>query len=345
MKICISTVYYASNSGAFLQAYALKTVLENMGHEVFHLKYMTLKEKKRLALDYDNISKLKYLLKHFGFSYGTFRVYKKAAKCFNVISQNEAAKCDCMIVGSDELWNVTNENIMRYLEKITYNNDNTFAYAIGCGDATYDDLIKYPRITNNIKRIKEIYPRDSFSKMQIERLIGKECKIVCDPTFLLDINQYKKVKYRKLSFDYIMYYGYWSEQETIDILKKYSKQKNLKLCSIGIENHRIETNYQSSPFNFPRYISDSKLMVTSTFHGVIFSMLMNKNFVYIDLGNRKTHMLLKEFNLEDRLLSPKASYEDFLSIAESDINYKPIQEKIKEKRKNGLSVIERILSK
>lgn len=344
MKICISTVYKAANCGAFLQAYALKKVLEDMGHQVFHLEYSTDKEEKRSHLKRDKIGKLSYLKRHFGFSYRTFRMYKKVTKCFNVINQEDASKCDCLIIGSDELWNVTNESLLDYLNHISYNNENAFAYAIGCGDATYEDLIKHPRIVEDIKRIKKIYPRDKFSKTQIERLIGKECEIVCDPTFLVDIDKYEKVKYKKLPFDYIMYYGYWSENQTIDNMKKYSKQNNLELCSIGIKNHRIDKNYQCHPLNFHRYIADSALIVTSTFHGTIFSILTHKNFVCVNLGNKKTRMLLEELGLEDRMISPKAPYEEFKSVAESNIDYAPIDSKINHMRKKGLNAIDRILS-
>ena len=41
MKIGIVTVQYANNFGAVLQAYGLKIVLEQMGHQVFYIRSCT----------------------------------------------------------------------------------------------------------------------------------------------------------------------------------------------------------------------------------------------------------------------------------------------------------------
>ena len=58
-----------------------------MGHQVFHLEYSTDKEEKRTHLKYDKIGKLSYLKRHFGFSYRTFKMYKKVG--FETVDENE----------------------------------------------------------------------------------------------------------------------------------------------------------------------------------------------------------------------------------------------------------------
>lgn len=345
MKICVSTVYDTNNCGAFLQAYALKETLEKMGHDVVHLEYITKKEQKRRVLQYDKISKLQYLKRHIGFSYQNYRLYRKASKHFDTISKEEVSKCDCMIIGSDELWNVNNQNVFNYLKKVPYDNDNIYAYAICCGNASYEDLLKYPKLINDIKKIDKIYPRDAYTKKQVERVLEEECVEVCDPTFLLDLDEYESVNYSKLPFNYIMYYGYWSEERVIDNIERYSKQANLEICSIGMKNFRIKNNYLCHPLNFPKYISDAQLVVTSTFHGTIFSILEHKNFVVIDFGHKKTQMLLKKMGLENRLIKPDASYRDYLSVIETEIDYSKVETIISDMRKNGLNILYNMLYK
>ena len=47
MKVGIVTVYDSNNFGSYLQAYALKKVIENLGHNVQFIKFRAEKEAKK----------------------------------------------------------------------------------------------------------------------------------------------------------------------------------------------------------------------------------------------------------------------------------------------------------
>ena len=61
MRIGILTVYDSANFGSYLQAYALKKVLENLGHKVKFIKFRNEKQLKEVF--FGSIVHPKYFLK------------------------------------------------------------------------------------------------------------------------------------------------------------------------------------------------------------------------------------------------------------------------------------------
>ena len=60
MKVGIVTVYDSNNFGSYLQAYALKKVIEKLGHNVYFIKFRTEKEAKKVFFT-GKIKLLKYI--------------------------------------------------------------------------------------------------------------------------------------------------------------------------------------------------------------------------------------------------------------------------------------------
>ena len=282
MKVGISTVYDADNSGAFLQAYALKKQLESYGCEVYHIKYRTNKLRKHSYFNFDNISRITYVKRHFGFSYKNYKIYKKAIKEFNEIKPEDTQKMDLMIIGSDEVWNVVNENVLKTLKISTYKCKRKVGFAVSSGNSEVEDIKKYTSLVKSIKEMDAIFPRDVFTKKNVEEITGKTTTLVCDPTLLMQEKDYPKYKYKKYGKKYILYYGYWSDEESRRTIKKYAKENNLKVVAVGIKNFWCDDNISCHPLDFVHYVKDAEMVVTATFHGTIFALLCKKNDICID---------------------------------------------------------------
>ena len=89
MKIGIVTVQYANNFGAVLQAYGLKSVLEQMGHQVFYIKNCTDKYAQGLfyrirpyGQEYRHL--ISFLIKNYR-GWMQHRAFRSAQKNFRVL--------------------------------------------------------------------------------------------------------------------------------------------------------------------------------------------------------------------------------------------------------------------
>lgn len=343
MNICISTVYDSVNCGAFLQAYALKKELERMGHNVYHLKYTSEKERKNFIFERDDISLFQYIKRHFGYTGKNYRIYKNALKYFKEIKSDELENMDLLIVGSDELWNVTNSSIIRYINMVELGSTNKIAYAISCGNATHKEIISNKKLLEQIKEMNCIFVRDERTKENVEIITNKECKQVCDPTFLIDIDCYETNHYKKIKTPYIMYYGYWTRKNTFSLVERYAREKKIELDAIGLNNPKCHKSINCHPLNFISYIKDAELFVTSTFHGTIFGILNHKDFVCIDTDSEKVKDLLERLGLENRLLTETSTYKDLLNIVNRKIDYKRVDKKIREWRKESQELLELVI--
>lgn len=343
MNIGVVTVYDADNCGAFLQAYALKKVLEQCGHNVFHVKYRSRKQMKDAFFKRADITTTTFIKRHFGFTYKSYKIFKMAINHFNEISPDDIQKMDLLVVGSDELWNVTNENVRRDVNKFNYKCRHKIAYAVSSGNSTYKDLIEYPTLIQDIKSFDKIFPRDIYTKKSVDRITNVDNKLVCDPTLLIDKSNYKSVNYKRYHKEYILFYAYYSDHNTQQIVKQYARRNGLKVLGVGIKNYWCDDNITCNPMNFSAYVRDAKIVVTATFHGTIFSLINEKNVVFLNYGSRKLEYLLGRLNLDDRILNLDKGIAHFLQIIDTKINYYNVNEKIRTMRQNALKELERAL--
>ena len=93
-------------------------------------------------------------------------------------------------------------------------------------------------------------------------------------------------------------------------------------------NSGFKKTYNSGPKEFLNLVKNAELVVTSSFHGTVFSILFNKNFYALNGKNDfRIHGLLKILGLEDREI---LETDDVNKIIENAFNtkYENIDEKL-----------------
>ena len=88
----------------------------------------------------------------------------------------------------------------------------------------------------------------------------------------------------------------------------------------------------ATPFEFLSFIKNAEMIVTETFHGTIFSILYNKNFVSFANNKSKLCDLLERFNLESR----DASKKNLISILKEKIDYAKVNKILEKERKKSI---------
>lgn len=336
MKIGIITPYDSSNLGAFLQAYATKSLLEKNGHEVCFIKLRNRKELKKFFLgDKKNIRS--YISRYF-FNRQKYYIFQNIVRqSFITVNLKEidTKGLNAIIIGSDEVWNVNKDF---YRQKcfygIGYNVPKKIAYAPSCGTAKLEDYKNYDYIKEGISNLTAVFPRDEQTKNIAENLTGKKYTTALDPTLLIDI---KGVKFkRKIKQNYILVYGYSFNIQQVEYIKKFAQEHNCITVSICMKHPWCDKNINCSPLEFSSIINGAKYIITKTFHGTIFSILNKKNFVTFK-GSQKITDLLDKLLLSNRLIDEKeCGYEKFKRKLEDKINFSESYSIIMQEREKSI---------
>lgn len=321
--IYITTVYDSLNYGSYFQAHALEWYLSRYD--------------KVLFLDINHQSTFnqtfKYCLKHFLklqiqdsiLNLKKYEKFVKAKKTFNVVNLNKLKikNNDIFVFGSDEIWNIEREKIRKSKEFFgdSIESDNKISYAVSINTSTIDTFNKYSYTKQLLNKFKYISVRDFNSKNVIEKIVNKECKLVVDPTLLVDSNIYRKIMVLPKIKNYILIYTYGKmlNSNNISEIKEFARNNNKKIISVGKYFDFCDYNIAATPEQFLGYVNDADFVFTDTFHGLMFSIILKKQFVIFKCNNIKVENTLNLFKLDNRL---KTDYNEIKDIILNIIDYK-----------------------
>jgi polysaccharide pyruvyl transferase WcaK-like protein len=354
-KIGIMSMQRIKNYGSFLQAYALKSIIEDLGYEVefvdYHkglplVKNNTFRISSFLKEDMSVIQKLQYI-KH----KKNFNKYLKLLKINNNYNYN--AKVDTLVIGSDEVFNCiqSNPNVGYSLELFGQNNNSKklISYAASFGNTTLEKLYEYyinDEVGELLKKFDCISVRDINSFKIVKQLTKKEPLINLDPVLVYDYMDEAKIVPINVKEKYMIIYAYKGRisSKEREQIRKFAKAKNLKIYALASPQKCADKFIDCSPFQVLSYFKNAEYIITDTFHGTIFSIIANKKFISLIrksndnfYGNEeKLAFLLKELNLEDR---SGFDIENLINILNEDIDYNPINNFIQNERKKTIEYL------
>ena len=342
-KVGILSMQRIKNYGSFLQAYALKKMIESLGHEVEFVDYHV----EKPLID-DNVKNKGIIGKGIETLKGKAKLihkiqYIKHKRNFNQYfdileitkEPNYNPKLDTLVIGSDEVFNIiqSNRNVGYSLELLGKNNNaqNVMTYAASFGNTTLEKIYKYQKdfeISNLLKNIKSISVRDDNSFQIVKTLTNKEPTINLDPVLIYDYMDSPIVPNINIKDRYIILYAY-SGRITLDeakYVKEMAHKDNLKVYCIGGAQPYADKFIDCSPFEVLSYFKNAEYIITDTFHGSIFSIINSKPFVTLvrrskgdSYGNEeKLKYLLEKLELSDRIIY---SYENIDKVLKNKINY------------------------
>ena len=335
------TVYDSMNYGSFLQAYALKTFLEKEQHEVSFLKWNKNKNIAWNSVIKPIVFRKSISIRGIKAGMGRIESFKSIKGYFR--ETDTVRGLDLIIVGSDTLWDVARTN---FRDKALYgcfeSDIPVISYAVSCSESTEDDFKKYLEITKSIRCFKNILVRDYHTKTVVKKSLGIDSEIVCDPTLLVNENTWKLYPIKKDLSNIILVYTYEFSSEIIGHLKKFSREKELKLVSLCIYQPWCELHLNCTPLEFPSYLKLARYVVTNTFHGTIFSVLSESNLISVKNGNKLKNLIQELFGY-DISLNSQCTYDEFLEKTFCEIDFKKIKIKIYEYRERSAKLFRGIL--
>ena len=322
MRVGIISKQRVVNYGSFLQAFGLKNMIEDLGHSVHFIDYRdengsfdyASAYKVRLYWCRKIYRKFRYPNQNFFFQEREHLFKKELPRMLgyrNVYADDY--QCDVVVVGSDEIFNICEPSAwgktLSMLGYDTPSNVKLISYAGSFGNTTVQSIQKAnlkEQLQCVFSRYESISVRDRNSADIIEWLLGVKPMKNLDPVLVFDFT--KQMNYKTLFNNYIVVYGYdnrINEPEIISEIKKFAKEKNLKIIALGMEQKWCDQNYLPHPFELLSLFRDANYIITDTFHGTVFSIKFQKQFVSIVRDNNQQKMtdLLASFNLLDRAVS------------------------------------------
>jgi hypothetical protein len=358
MKIGILSMQKIHNYGSFLQAFSLKKILEEKGHDVY---FIDIKIGKKIVVDISRPSIYKYINKFDKFFIKRIQHYLMAKKMDKMYieyqekylettkSLRENESFDLAIIGSDEVFNCTISSPWGFSNQLfgkIENANRVVSYAASCGSTNYKKVCNYgieSEIYSAISNLANISVRDKNTKEFVKAISGRESSMNLDPVFIYDYNLYIPNKLNRKK--YILIYAYSNRiknEDEIAAIKMFAKMKGLDIVSVGQYQKWCPINLIANPFELLEYVKKSEYVITDTFHGTVFAIKYNKKFCSIIRKSNyiKLYDLLQKFNLEKQLLSGSISLS---KILDTDIDYDKINNIISKEKKRSNEYIENCL--
>lgn len=320
MNICIVTVYNSENCGSYFQAYALYKTLEDQGHNVVFLKRDAHETSHSKILTI--LNSIKILTRgRFSGAFNNIRKYyafEKATKVFKIVENcPDALKgIDCFVIGSDTLWNF--ESKYFYKRSAIYTGlelpaKRKITYAVSIANTPIKVLTGNNSIVKGIKQLDDISVRDENTAKAVKEISDITPTQVLDPTFLLDELSYKEMEGRIDESDYILIYAFGKiSPEMEEQLLKASVILECKIVSYGEYRKWADVNTIYDPTTFLSYFRNAGYVVTNTYHGTVFSIIYNKNFVCYGQEKNKVRDLVELLKLTGQFIRPNESILDKL---------------------------------
>lgn len=383
MKIAILTQPLGKNYGGILQAYALQNILIRLGHDsviidrqdnypsfklllwrlASFVKCLIKKHIKKdpnvlvlnpIAVDYITDRRLAYdytKIEHF---VNDNLVRSKVIRTSSGIrSFLIYSNIDCVIVGSDQVWREDySPCITDYFGGFlkSYDNIRLISYAASFGLETIPIAQNNQQECNQLlRRFHSISVREKTALDLLYKEWSVDANLVLDPTLL-----FEKSFYEKLIEGYngnkvgIFCYLLDDSNEKKQIIHKVSEvlQKEIEHILLYPKNNEGNAGQLESMLDWLYNISNSKYVVTDSYHGCVFAILFNKPFIVI--ANRKRGIdrfstLLDMLTLSHRMVS---SVEQVTTLLfEEDIDYTRVNEILKQRRIESMDFLKRSLSK
>lgn len=337
MKIGIITIHCSPSYGGSLQSFALYKYLELQGHDTevidllrpTHIEYRHSLHHFWLRSSF--VSKLSCVIqsvlhlnlyrtkgKGYNENFVEFNKMVKLGKTYRSVDElyRQPPKYDAYMTGSDQVWNPNQPYITEpyFLTFVRKGAGRKIAYAASVGLSKLSDKEKmlYKRW---IEDYDYVAVREQSLQTYLCSFINKPISRVADPSFLLDRDYWKSIAiFPAPQKSYILLFELSHNNELISFCRRLSEQSGLKLIVLGqsepiIDKIDYEVVNTAGPKEFLGYIANAEMVITDSFHGTVFSIIMeSKNFYsYIAPGNKKGSRiidLLSQYKVEDHLLVP-----------------------------------------
>lgn len=355
-KIGLITFHNSYNCGSMLQTYAMQKMLKDYELDIEIIDFSNDGQKNVYSVFAKEVN-IKNMIKNLIMlfygkrvrrnfdSYENFKnkYFVLSPESYTNINELTDKRYDVVITGSDQVWNITIEDgddayFLPWVKKA-----KRIAYAPSFGAKNIIEFSNKPeKYKKYLLEFNAISIRENNGKMWLRELCNIDVEVLLDPTLLLEKKDYDDICDDSINIpkQYIYYYSPGYNKNINKLVSKISKKYNLPVIAYNAKNFYVKgLNYLTdfrllkleNPSIYLSLIKHATLVITTSFHGTIFSSIYNKKFWTIKNGGMfdsddRVLTLVHNLDLEDRLIPIEFDDNfDYLKTKNYDLYYNKLQ--------------------
>lgn len=317
-KIGIISLFGYNNYGNRLQLFAVQKVYKTLGFDSEIIKYKQEIPKDPIVIQIKVfLTKILFLKSNLSKSYlknKRINNFKKHAKLNYTESANQInplkiasnfhENYSFFSVGSDQIWGWFTHSISDFVFLKFAPIEKRITFSPSFGSSKIDE--KYREIfTKGLEEFENISVREESGAKIVKNFTGKEATVLCDPTMCLskeDWLEFSKPHNKKPKRKFVLTYFLGEKSAKVNaVLNGISKDYEI----INLNDLKSSEFYAITPSEWVDYINSASLFLTDSFHGVVFSIVLQTPFaVYSRVGGESMQTritnILEKFSLQDR---------------------------------------------
>lgn len=338
--------------------------IRNMVFKKYYKRYKALETKNQML---ENATRERWDNKR---AFERFRqrhisLHSKKLEIFN--GYKDEYNADFYIVGSDQVFNCWGafKNSKYYLDFFTleflppHHKSKKLSYAASFGKREFASKQESAYFQKSLKKFDALSVREVHNVKNLQDL-GLKSLVVPDPSVLLTKTEYEKLintentaidtiksdnKIRKNSL-FVYMLGNETSIDKNEVMAFLQKENEIIYTNANIDFSCVkdlQNDFAPSVQEWLVCVKECKGLVTNSFHGVSYAILMNTPFVALKLGggasmmNTRFEWLLELLNLQSRLVD---NINDLQKQMNEPINWDFVNEKLKAWREVGIEFLE-----
>lgn len=355
-----------SNYGSFFQHYALRVVLQKMGYityrvengSVFSEIWELLIPFRRLWTITRNAIIGRKLPDRASFLSSIQRIiFACQYKRFIAPIFEKQVEAESYIAGGDCVWFNTMPR-MFLLDKPTTARKISYA-----ASSSWEFMRNQNVWRGLLQKVGIFYDaisvREDMGCKIIREITGREVERVLDPVLLLDKTDYLKIASPKkiLTRSTLLYYAVnvtSVEEMAIDRISGWANKINADIRVVGIQGAENfaprEILLRPLPNEFLTLFHEAKCVVTNSFHGIVFSIVFDKPFVFVKQKsgkwgdqNHRQNELLELFALNQRCVNDHEIADSVVKLLTTSLS-DDLRSKVKSLQKKSTDWLQNVLT-
>ena len=344
-NIGILTLPFEPNYGFILQAYALFRVLKDNGLNPILLNRGWNQRSTSIIYKIKRYVYYTYLCHDIQKFFNRINHTDVIRNSDDLYNQCLSLKLSKIVVGSDQVWAIPNTRGVGLNYFFDFLPSDTgiqrYSYAASFGK---DKLNATPEEIAKIKKLLPLFDiisvREDSGVEILRNEFGIGSKCVIDPTLLLSKDIWQEFILNKRDSKELVTYILDENDEKSTAISKLANYRGLKVHNLY--NRRFRPYFTVE--HWLTKICNAEFVVVDSFHGMVFAILFEKQFVVITnkkRGETRFISLLRKLGLEDRLIKNAA---ELNTRVFSEIDYNQVRPLLQKERDQSMQIINQICS-
>lgn len=289
MRVGILTFHDADNYGALLQAYALQQTLKKLGMEN---EFVAIEREQKKTLSPSN-GPMAVFMKRVAEAgekrKQLFELFRTDCLEISPLYRREEAELlnnryQWFLVGSDQVWNFKIPDVdPRYFLPFAAK-EKKYSYAASFGSSELPEKVA-PWCSEQLKTFQRISVREESGRNLVKTLTGMDAKVHADPTLLLERTDWEEISEEREG-NYVLLFLLVYDEQAVRRAKEIASEKSLELKTVTaafLPQLGIEAWCNTGVQEWITLVRNAQFVITNSFHGMVFSILFEREFEVIPL--------------------------------------------------------------